>query len=363
MKTAIIDNGIDLETLSLYSNNTKNLAVMDGKIVSTEPPCKVTHGGLCARIYAGQAGVLPDVSICLDRDDFRRSNHNDLVTALEWCADNGVKLISLSMGTTRFSDAPALYKMVEKLCNAGTILVAAANNDGLLTYPAVFDSCIGVASCPKLKPGSIVYLRKPFDGIDVVTYPVSIPDYYFSGTNSLSTAFVAGMIHREFGGEVCVNDVRRCLSERSPNTGDRWKIDYLKEKTSRASTNEAIIIMCNCRTPKQSEMFLTELRKHIIQDGYTCAVLLEKGNNKPFDFLFSFDASPMTMENTLEFVSKSCHPSIILLDSQRMACTADILVCDSELENVTVVSQVYRIDDTAPDNLWLRIRELYEKNS
>jgi len=126
LKTAIIDYGIDILTLSRYRNKTKNLAVSEGKIIAVIPPSELTHGGLCAGVFAEQAGVLPDISICLNKDDSRRSNKNDLVAALSWCSDNDVKLINLSMGTTQYDDAPHLRKVTGELHEKGSVLIAAS---------------------------------------------------------------------------------------------------------------------------------------------------------------------------------------------------------------------------------------------
>ena len=88
MKTAIIDSGIDVETLSLYENHTESLTVRKGIIVPATPPQNLTHGGHCARKFAEQTGVLPDISISLEKDGASKANANDLAMALEWCADN-----------------------------------------------------------------------------------------------------------------------------------------------------------------------------------------------------------------------------------------------------------------------------------
>ena len=61
IKTAIIDNGVNIETISIYMNQIESFKVCDGKVVSAIAPQELTHGTLCAKIFAKQAGKLLDV--------------------------------------------------------------------------------------------------------------------------------------------------------------------------------------------------------------------------------------------------------------------------------------------------------------
>jgi len=63
MKTAIIDNGIDSETLKLYPGSMEHLIVSRGKVCAALPQQMITHGGLCARVFSETTTVLPDISI------------------------------------------------------------------------------------------------------------------------------------------------------------------------------------------------------------------------------------------------------------------------------------------------------------
>lgn len=215
MKSVIIDNGIDIKTLAFYANDTRNLMVNKGEIIPSNPPSELTHGGLCARVFAEQSGNLPDISIHLSRDDTHKSNSDDLITALEWCAGNKIKLISLSMGTIRFSDAEALKKAVDLLYNKGIILITAANNNGFITFPAVFDSCIGVSCHYELNTEEIVYFENSFDGINIATHHIHSPELKAKGSNSLSAAFIAGMICKEINFKSSFDDVHQLFIKKS----------------------------------------------------------------------------------------------------------------------------------------------------
>lgn len=364
MKTAIIDNGIDLETLSLYSNEPINLKVCDNKVVSGMPPSDITHGGLCARVFASQTGVLPDVSICLTRDDTHRSNIIDLTLALEWCLNNNIDLISLSMGTTRICDNAMLYSIIEKLHQAGVILVAAANNKGLVTYPAALDTCIGVCQTDiaGLESGRYAYIQHPFDGIDIVTHPVDFFNYHIHGTNSLSAAYIAGIIKSEISNATSAKCIRRWLSETAQRMPNDWERAYFMQKMG-TEEHEAIIIACCFMETMRGERFMEELQKHIERDGYTCAVLMKRGEYKFIDHRFVIKPDFMSLGDLFALVARLYCPNIILVDAWELANISDVLVYDKKKYNslISSVTYSYEINNISPDCLWLKVRELFER--
>jgi serine protease len=84
------------------------------------------------------------ISVARVFDDLGNGAPNsEIDLSLEWCADQGSRVINLSLGSDRYnSNSAALY---EKLATAGIFLVAAAGNgyDSIDFYPA---SYIGVTS-------------------------------------------------------------------------------------------------------------------------------------------------------------------------------------------------------------------------
>lgn len=367
MKTAIIDNGIDIGTLSLYTNQPVSFKVCDGEVIPAEPPRELTHGGLCARIFAQQSGVLPDVSICLSRDNEHRSNVNELSVALEWCSDNDIDLISLSMGTTQFRDSSILYKTLEKLQGAGVVLVTASSNDGLVTYPASLDLCIGVCqTClPGLESGRYAYLENPFDGIDVITHPVPYTELNIMGSNSLSAAFIAGVVRKQFSGSVDTKIVRRWLSDHAQRVAAEWEREYYKEKINSMPDYESIIIACCAVSNERAEIFMEALQKQVICDGYSCVILAERGARRLSAHRFSLEQPAMSPSEALLYVTRLCRPSIILLDEWELAYSADVLVYDNAIYSKLHSDALFScpFDNTTPDVLWLKVKELFENNN
>jgi hypothetical protein len=361
MNVAIIDDGIDEITLDSHNVSIMNLISQNGKISLAQHFKEPTHGGLCTDVFWETTGRLPDVSICLPRDNTGRCNINDLELALRWCASNNIDLINLSMGTTRYFDSCILQETMKRLSNSGTILVAGASNRGLITYPAAFDSSIGVCCDYELKTNEITYIDNPFDGINIATYPIPSKQGNIIGTNSISTAYISGIIHNELGSDLSVQKVHNFFREKSIKINEDWKCEYLKQKVSQTPEYETIVIVLFSQSHKQTTEFITELRKHIINDEYTCAILSENRQNSPSDYIFSFKSSPMNRSDTLEYITKSCRPNVILTDSDELTDYADIIVSNNIEKNSEITPKAKCFNNISVYDLWKETKKLYEE--
>ena len=69
-----------------------------------------------------------------------------VASGIRWSADNGAKVINLSLGTS--SRYKTLERAVNYAWNKGAVLACAAGNDGTAarTYPAAYPNCIAVAA-------------------------------------------------------------------------------------------------------------------------------------------------------------------------------------------------------------------------
>lgn len=164
VKIAIIDNGIDNLSLnrSLENNifiDSKGKCVADTKSITQQ---KFQHGTNCARIIEKNFKECRLTSIRI-LDDDGRGGIGSLEPALEWCYENGVVLVNLSLGTTHFSDKNNIRKIVNKYINRGMIIIAASANSGYTSYPASFSNVIGVVAGEKLRVNKILNLQQGID--------------------------------------------------------------------------------------------------------------------------------------------------------------------------------------------------------
>lgn len=66
--------------------------------------------------------------------------------AVEWCADNGARVINMSLGGGRYTETSRA--LMQKVTAEGILVIAAAGNDGnaTLKYPASYDDVMSVAA-------------------------------------------------------------------------------------------------------------------------------------------------------------------------------------------------------------------------
>ena len=188
VKVSVIDTGIDYDHPDLALNVKGGKSFVD---YTTDYMDDNGHGTHCSGIVAavdndiGVIGVAPEAYLygakVLDQDG--SGYVSDVVAGIEWSVDIGAKVISMSIGTD--SDYDTLHTACDNAYAAGSLLVAAAGNDGNkwatgdnVDYPARYDSVIAVAATDKnderavwgpftaSSTGPAVELAAPGDEID-----------------------------------------------------------------------------------------------------------------------------------------------------------------------------------------------------
>ncbi len=103
---------------------------------------QVTHNGQGVAGVAFEATLMP-VKVL---DAFGRGTSSDIADAIRWAADNGAKVINLSLGGGARSEVMA--RAVEYARKKGATVVAAAGNTGLsrVEYPAAYPGAVAVSA-------------------------------------------------------------------------------------------------------------------------------------------------------------------------------------------------------------------------
>lgn len=143
----IIDTGIDYSHKELKKrfNNSKGYDFVDN---NSDPMDENGHGTHVAGIAAGSStGVAPSATLYAVRvlNRFGVGSEANIIYAIEWCINNGIDVINMSLGSS--------YRSIleEEACRAalqkGILIAAAAGNSGYgPNYPAAIDGVTAVAA-------------------------------------------------------------------------------------------------------------------------------------------------------------------------------------------------------------------------
>jgi subtilisin len=158
VKIAVLDTGIDYNHPDLAGNYKGGYDFVnndpdpwDDNCLSYFKTCHGTHvsGTIAAEHNGiGVVGVAPGSSIyavkVLDVGGFGAASL--VVSGIEWAKNNGMNIISMSLGSTE--NNTAVLDAVNAAYDSGILLVAAGGNTGggPVSYPAAYDSVIAVTA-------------------------------------------------------------------------------------------------------------------------------------------------------------------------------------------------------------------------
>ncbi|MBP5427499.1 MAG: peptidase S8 [Clostridiales bacterium] len=235
---AVVDTGVNVQHLDLKSNIVKGYNIVDGTTDVRDDCGHGTHiAGIAAAVTnnsTGIAGVSGNSKILpvkvLDQEGNGYSS--DIAAGIKWAADNGAKIINLSLGGSNYDNY--LKEAVEYAIKKGCIVVAAAGNEGTYrpTYPAAFEGVIAVAAvdsknqiCNFSNFGRYIDIAAP--GLDIYSTSKDGGYEYKSGT-SMACAFVSGAIALVWGGspDKTAAEIEEIIKESANKVDISPTIDY-----------------------------------------------------------------------------------------------------------------------------------------
>lgn len=197
VKVAVIDNGIDASQM--------NIEIADKIFVDSAGRCitddkdmsgvSFTHGTLCA--YIIQKNVInAELYSVRILDESGNGLINSISPALEWCYQNGIRLVNLSLGTTHFRDKNKMREIINHYVHKGMFIVAATSNSGYTTYPASFSNVISVEAGGDFSFTESSQKEKGVDFMAPVKQIYSLEKLSFKipPSNSYATSYVTAII-------------------------------------------------------------------------------------------------------------------------------------------------------------------------
>ena len=138
VEVCIVDTGIDLGHPDL--SHVQLAGWRDFVSNRGEPYDDQGHGTGMAGILVAEnrlPGIAPNVDLYIAKAISKSGtgSDTDIADAVDWCTDNGVDIISLSLGGTQgidwiFIETDALEAAVDRAIDQGIFVIAAAGNDG-----------------------------------------------------------------------------------------------------------------------------------------------------------------------------------------------------------------------------------------
>lgn len=197
-RIAIIDNGISGKLVSKEIIQSKIFIDDNNKCKEDYVEIQITdfqHGTFCALIVEKYCSgcILNSVRIL---DNNGNGGIEKIEPALEWCYQNDIKIINLSLGTTNFNECEKLRKMINKYVYRGLFIIAATANSGFLSYPASFTNVIGVATIGSPLSYCKDYLQMGIDTIVPSEHMVKVlnEEIKTSLSNSYAAPYVSALV-------------------------------------------------------------------------------------------------------------------------------------------------------------------------
>jgi subtilisin len=206
-KVAIIDSGIDAEHPAVGGRISGYVAITDGPLGllhDTEPhEDSYGHGTACAGIIRS---IAPDCQLYSVKVLGARltGRGTTFAAGLRWAIENGMDVANVSMGTTKKNFFALLHDLTDKAYFGNTILVTAANNMPVPSFPSLYASVISVASHERTEDPYLFYYNPspPVEfgapGIDV-RVAWSEGGWITATGNSFAAPHITGIVSRILG--------------------------------------------------------------------------------------------------------------------------------------------------------------------
>lgn len=289
----IIDDGINDGFYTNITRLSRSIEIhADCRIIEYKNnKIEFSHGTVCAAIickYTKEA-IISSIRILNERN---KTTAAQLIMALEWCIENNIGIVNLSLGSTDINEKENINSVINKAVDAGIIIVAASSNNGKITYPAAFSKVIGVKTLREQHAGEgYLYHYRPVDGVDISAPSVHKLVNYFgedesSSCNSFAAPYITAQVYnilKEAHSAYSPLEVKNKLLQKAANSeeirnvgkaskADLWYMDMnlcLSDRLNKAIDIPMLLVVGEKENGIIATLKLAELFK---LQGYRCGV-------------------------------------------------------------------------------------------
>lgn len=199
---AIVDSGVERDHPAVRGRLVESVAVTvdpDGEpqVVADEGVDLFGHGTACAGIIVGLAPKVEIVSVRVLGADLKGKG-TAFVAGLDWVIERGVQVANLSLSSKSESLYPVFHELTDAAYFRNVLLVSAANNVPVQSYPSLFSSVISVAAHADPDPRRLYY--NPSPPVEFGAWGVAVPVAWKDGShivatgNSFAAPHIAGLV-------------------------------------------------------------------------------------------------------------------------------------------------------------------------
>jgi subtilisin family serine protease len=185
---AIVDSGVEGSHPAIAGSLRRSVRVeLDGDEVAVHDDDAVDvvgHGTACASIIhrlAPRAGLLSVRVLGPDN----RGKGQAFAAGLEWAIDQGASVINLSLSSRSEAMFGVFHDLADRAYFAGALLVCAANNVAVASYPSLFASVISVAAHDIRDPD--VWFYNPAPPVEFGAYGLDVDVAWKGGGRIIAT--------------------------------------------------------------------------------------------------------------------------------------------------------------------------------
>lgn len=200
IKIIIIDSGIDtaVSDLARYVKKSTGIRINDAGYIIEDGTMKPAHehGTVIALTIRHICENVEIVSINILNEKLS-ADGRVLICAFQQAISYKPDIIHMSLGTTKWNYKHPLRKLVKKASKLSTVIVSAANNFPVKSYPAYIKGVVGVKGCKTSDYMNVEYKNDffyaPFDVKNIRGINELSTAKYFTGS-SVAAGYITGHI-------------------------------------------------------------------------------------------------------------------------------------------------------------------------
>jgi subtilisin len=200
---AIVDSGVEADHPAVGGALAASVRIEldrdETRVVPDDPIDVVGHGTACAGIVHDLAPAANLLSVRVLGPD-NRGKGEAFAAGIEWAIDHGASIINLSLSSRSEAMFATFHDLADRAYFANVLLVCAANNVAVASYPSLFASVVSVAAHDVPDPD--VWYYNPRPPVEFGAYGLNVEVAWSKGGrivatgNSFAAPHIAGYAAR-----------------------------------------------------------------------------------------------------------------------------------------------------------------------